>query len=112
MTDLSETLNQQQAEISDLKLKLNASQQHNASLELQIRQNEEIVIKTQAEALRTEQNYQQEVKQLKEKLNENSKTIEKDRIRELEDQLKDCRAREAKLLAEISQRTKDDVNLQ
>ncbi|XP_072401904.1 uncharacterized protein [Diabrotica undecimpunctata] len=112
MTDMVEKLNQQQAEISDLKLKLNAAQQHNASLELQIRQNEEIVIKTQAEALRTEQNYQQEVKQLKQKLNENSKIIEKDRIKELEEQLKDAKAKEAKLTVEISQRTKDDVNYQ
>ncbi|XP_028140475.2 early endosome antigen 1 isoform X1 [Diabrotica virgifera virgifera] len=112
MTDIVEKLNQQQAEISDLKLKLNAAQQHNASLELQIRQNEEIVIKTQAEALRTEQNYQQEVKQLKQKLNENSKIIEKDKIKELEEQLKDVKAKEAKLAVELSQRTKDDLNYQ
>ncbi|CAG9828674.1 unnamed protein product [Diabrotica balteata] len=112
MTDMVDKLNQQQAEISDLKLKLNAAQQHNASLELQIRQNEEIVIKTQAEALRTEQNYQQEVKQLKQKLNENSKIIEKDRIKELEEQLKDAKAKEAKLTVEISQKTKEDLNFQ
>lgn len=112
MADMVEKLNQQQAEISDLKLKLNAAQQHNASLELQIRQNEEIVIKAQAEAMRTEQNYQQEVKQLKQKINENSKIIEKDRIRELEEQLKESKAKEAKLSAELSQKTKDDVNYQ
>ncbi|XP_057652926.1 dentin sialophosphoprotein-like isoform X2 [Diorhabda carinulata] len=112
MSDMVEKLNQQQAEISDLKLKLNAAQQHNASLELQIRQNEEIVIKAQAEAIRTEQTYQQEVKQLKQKINENSKIIEKDRIQELEEQLKEAKAREAKLLAELSQKTKDDVNYQ
>ncbi|XP_056645243.1 dentin sialophosphoprotein isoform X2 [Diorhabda sublineata] len=112
MSDMVEKLNQQQAEISDLKLKLNAAQQHNASLELQIRQNEEIVIKAQAEVIKTEQTYQQEVKQLKQKINENSKIIEKDRIQELEEQLKEAKAREAKLLAELSQKTKDDVNYQ
>ncbi|CAG9855117.1 unnamed protein product [Phyllotreta striolata] len=112
MTDSLERLNQQQHEIADLKLKLNQAQQHNASLQLQIRQNEEIIIKTQAEALKTEQNYQQEVKQLKEKLNENSKLIEKDRIHELEEQLKEYKAKEMKLLSEISQKTKDDVNYQ
>ncbi|XP_018578896.1 transforming acidic coiled-coil-containing protein 2-like isoform X2 [Anoplophora glabripennis] len=112
MADLSEKLNQQQQENSDLKLQLNAIQQAKASLELEIRQKEEVIIKTQAEALKNEQTYKQEIKQLREKLKENSKLIEKDGSKELEDQLKEAKAREAKAVAELNQRTKDDLNYQ
>lgn len=112
MADLSEKLNEQQQENSDLKLQLNAIQQAKASLELEIRQKEEVIIKTQAEALKNEQAYKQEIKQLREKLKENSKLIEKDGSKELEDQLKEAKAREAKAVAELNQRTKDDLNYQ
>lgn len=112
MADFSEKLNEQQQEISNLKLQLNAIQQAKASLELEIRQKEEVIIKAQAEALKNEQAYKQEIKQLREKLKENSKLIEKDSCKELEDQLKEAKAREAKAVAELNQRKKDDLNYQ
>ena len=45
----------QDEEMLNLKLKLNASQQKIATLELQLHQKEEIIIKLQAEALRKDQ---------------------------------------------------------
>ncbi|KAJ8923493.1 hypothetical protein NQ315_010071 [Exocentrus adspersus] len=112
MADLSEKLSEQQQENSNLKLQLNAIQQAKATLELEIRQKEEVIIKTQAEALKNEQAYKQEVKQLREKLKENSKLIEKDGSKELEEQLKEAKAKEAKAIAELNQRSKDDLNYQ
>ncbi|CAH1965265.1 unnamed protein product [Acanthoscelides obtectus] len=104
MGDINDTMNALQQENSDLKLKLNASQQEKASLELEIRQKEEIIIKSQAEALKSEQLFKQELKQMKEQLKENSKFIENDITKELQDQLKEAKLREAKLLDELAEK--------
>nr|CAI5857385.1 unnamed protein product [Callosobruchus analis] len=104
MGDINDTLNALQQENSDLKLKLNASQQEKASLELEIRQKEEVIIKSQAEALKSEQLFKQELKQLKEQLKENSKFIENDSMKELQEQLKEARSREAELLDELAEK--------
>nr|CAH7752982.1 unnamed protein product [Callosobruchus chinensis] len=104
MGDINDTLNALQQENSDLKLKLNASQQEKASLELKIRQKEEVIIKSQAEALKSEQLFKQELKQLKEQLKENSKFIENDSTKELQEQLKEAKSREAKLLNELAEK--------
>lgn len=112
MADLNDKLAMQQQEISELKLQLNASQQAKASLELEIRQKEEIIIKTQAEALKNEQAAKQEIKKLEEKLKENSKLIEKGSAKELEEQLKEAKAREQQALNELNARNKEDTNIQ
>lgn len=94
-------------ENSELKLQLNAAQQAKASLELEIRQKEEVIIKTQAEALNTEQAYKIEIKQLK----DNTELIDKSsNNKDLEQQLKETKEREAKALGELSQLKKDISN--
>lgn len=93
-------------ENSELKLQLNAAQQAKATLELEIRQKEEVIIKTQAEALNTEQAYKNEIKQLK----DNSELIEKSSNNDSEQQLKESKEREAKALGELSQLKKDISN--
>ncbi|KAG5874263.1 hypothetical protein JTB14_028071 [Gonioctena quinquepunctata] len=112
MADLSEKLEQQQQEISELKLQLNASQQARATLELELTQKEEIILKTQAEVMKIEQGHKQDMKHLKEELNENSRLIEKDGVKELEESLKEAKAREAKALSDLSQRIKDEMSYQ
>ncbi|CAG9816619.1 unnamed protein product [Phaedon cochleariae] len=108
MADLSEDLAKQQQENSELRLQLNALQQARASLELEVRQKEEIIIKSQAEALKTEQKYKQEIKILKEKVKENSSLIEKDGTKHLQEQLKEAQMKEAKSSADLQARIKVD----
>lgn len=99
-------------ENSNLKLELNAAQQAKASLELEIRQKEEVIIKTQAEAINTEEAFKLEIKQLKEKLKENSEIIDKSSSKILEQQLKEAKEKEAKATSELMQRNKDVLNYQ
>ncbi|XP_018332381.1 myosin-10 isoform X2 [Agrilus planipennis] len=103
--DISDNLEE---ENSDLKLQLNASQQERATLELEIRQKEEVIIKTQAELIRKEQAYKQEIKQLKQKLEEKSTKNDSENINELEETIKNLKAREARLLSEINTLAKEE----
>lgn len=110
MSDTGEKISQQQ-EISDLKLQLNASQQIIASLELKIRQKEEIIIKTQADAIKQAHLYNSELKKLKEELNESSKVIESSSSSELEEALKAAKENESKALAELNEKIQKESKM-
>lgn len=110
MTDLNDTINQLEEENAALKLQLNASQQLRQSLELQLTQKEEIVIKTQTEALRKQQASKQEIKQLKDKLDEKVTENNGSPTKELQDTIKSLKAREAKLLSELNTHKNDEQN--
>nr|XP_023019214.1 transforming acidic coiled-coil-containing protein 3 [Leptinotarsa decemlineata] len=109
MSDLTEKMERQKEEISQLKLELNAVQQAKASLDLGLTQKDEIILKTQAKVLKMEQSHKQEVKRLKEQLKENSKLIQKEPCKDFEDQLKEAKAREAKAVAELAQKTRENI---
>lgn len=112
MGDLSDRVQLLLTENAELKLQLNAAQQAKAGLELEIGKKDEIILKTEAEALKNEQLFKQEVKQLREQLKENSKTNEKDDYKELEEQLKLSKAREAKALNEVTQKVTKEGEMQ
>ncbi|XP_049826554.1 interaptin isoform X2 [Aethina tumida] len=107
---MSELIADQQREISDLKLELNALQQSKASLELEISKKEEIIIKTQAESLKKEQEYKMEIKELKEKIKENSKLIEKGGSREIEEQLKEAKEKAAHAMSELLKKSHQEAD--
>lgn len=90
-------------ETTDLKLKLNASQQTIATLELQLRQKEEIVIKLQAEVLRKDQAHKTEFTLLKEKLEAKEEEYNKKDTKELEEQFKKLMERETKLNTDVNE---------
>lgn len=110
--NMTDEIHELRKENSNLKLELNAAQQAKASLELEIRQKEEVIIKTQAEAINTEETFKLEIKQLKEKLKENSEIIDKSSTKILEQQLKEAKEKEAKAASELNQRNKDVLNYQ
>lgn len=112
MADITDELHELRKENSELKLQLNAAQQAKASLELEIRQKEEVIIKTQAEAINTEQTYKVEIKQLKEKLKENSEIIDLSVNKDFEQELKEAKEREARALAEVAAKIKEEMNHQ
>ncbi|KAG5891540.1 hypothetical protein JTB14_028558 [Gonioctena quinquepunctata] len=86
MADLREKLEQQN---SELKLQLNASQQARATMQLELTQKDEM--------------NKQDLKRLKEELNENFNLLEADAVKELEQMLKEANAREAKALSDLNQ---------
>lgn len=98
MADLTDKLSLQEEETEELKLQLNASQQVRATLELQLRQKEEVIIKIQSELLRQQQGHKQEVKQLKEKLEEKCAQPANTQLTEMQDSIKTLQERESKLL--------------
>lgn len=110
--NMTDEIHELRKENSNLKLELNAAQQAKASLELEIRQKEEVIIKTQAEAINTEEAFKLEIKQLKEKLKENSEIIDKSSTKILEQQLKEAKEKETKAASELNQRNKDVLNYQ
>ncbi|KAB0801267.1 hypothetical protein PPYR_05621 [Photinus pyralis] len=110
MTDLDAKVHQLEEEQAQLKLQLNASEQLRASLELQLTQKEEIVIKTQTELLRKDQATKQELKQLKDKLEEKTAENEGTPTKELQETVKSLKAREAKLMSELNARKNDEHN--
>lgn len=112
LKNMCDEIHELRKENSNLKLELNAAQQAKASLELEIRQKEEVIIKTQAEAINTEETFKLEIKQLKEKLKENSEIIDKSSTKILEQQLKEAKEKETKAASELSQRNKDALNYQ
>lgn len=107
MEEINEKLQQ---EFSDTKLELNAVQQAKAALVLEMSKKDEIILKTQAEAMKKEKQYMQEIKVLKEQLKEKANTINekdlkdsKDSLKDLEEALKEAKAKEEdylKVLAE------------
>lgn len=108
MTDPHDEIALQEQEISDLKLQLNQCQQIRASLELQLRQNEEIIIKTEAEAQRKEMQYKQELRQLKEKLDAKGEVKEPDEINKLKETVDKMKSREEKLLDQLNKLSSDE----
>ncbi|KAF5285279.1 hypothetical protein FQR65_LT13293 [Abscondita terminalis] len=110
MADLSEKNMNLEEEIADLKLQLNASHQVRAGLELQLTQKEEIIIKSQTEALRKQQSYKQEIKQLKDKLDEKNSEEDNTPLKELQETNKSLKLREGKLLSELNARKIDEQN--
>ncbi|KAK5639661.1 hypothetical protein RI129_012153 [Pyrocoelia pectoralis] len=110
MTDLNDTINQLEEENAALKLQLNASQQLRQSLELQLTQKEEVVIKTQTEALRKQQASKQEIKQLKDKLDEKVTENNGSPTKELQETIKSLKTREGKLLSELNTHKNDEQN--
>ncbi|XP_022902245.1 transforming acidic coiled-coil-containing protein 1 [Onthophagus taurus] len=102
MTDLNDKIALQEQEISDLKLQLNQYQQGRATLDLQLRQKEEVIIKTEAEAQRKEMQYKQEIRQLKEKLEAQSEVKEDDDVKVLKENLDKMKIREEKLLDQLN----------
>ncbi|KAK4871864.1 hypothetical protein RN001_015988 [Aquatica leii] len=97
MAELNDKCINLEEELTDLKLQLNASQQVRASLELQLTQKEEVIIKSQTEALRKHQSYKQEIKQLKDKLEEKNAEEDNTPLKELQETNKSLKLREAKL---------------
>ncbi|XP_044256924.1 transforming acidic coiled-coil-containing protein 1-like [Tribolium madens] len=110
ISDSGEKLSQQQ-EISDLKLQLNASQQTIASLELKVRQKEEVIIKTQADSIKQTQALKSDIKKLKEQLKETSKIIENSSTSELQEALKAAEEKAAKALNDLHDRIEKDQKM-
>ncbi|KAJ3622629.1 hypothetical protein MTP99_018921 [Tenebrio molitor] len=110
ISDSGEKLSQQQ-EISELKLQLNASQQTIASIELKIRQKEEIIIKTQADSFKQAQQLKAEIKKLKDQLKETSKIIENSSATELEDAVKAAEEKASKALNELHDRVQKEEKM-
>lgn len=110
MAELNDKCINLEEELTDLKLQLNASQQVRASLELQLTQKEEVIIKSQTEALRKHQSYKQEIKQLKDKLEEKNAEEDNTPLKELQETNKSLKLREAKLLSELNARKNDEQN--
>ncbi|KAK5639321.1 hypothetical protein RI129_011813 [Pyrocoelia pectoralis] len=98
-TDLTDKIQQLEEENASLKLQLNSSQHLNTRLELQLIENEEMAIKTQTEALEKDHAANQEIKQLKDKLEEQVLESGKSAkvLKETTQSLKQC---ETKLLSE------------
>ncbi|CAH0562387.1 unnamed protein product [Brassicogethes aeneus] len=107
---MAELTTEQQREIADLKFQL---QQARASLELEIRQKEEIVIKTQAER----NDFKSEIKELNEMLKEKSKILENNlenggsKDKELEEQVKEGKEKAAQMAHELKKREAQHMKL-
>lgn len=102
MENISEKFQQ---EFSDVKLELNAVQQAKAILELELSKKEEIILRTQAEAMKKEQQLMQDNKALRKQLKERENSIiEKDTkeseasIKDLEEALKEAKIKEAEFI--------------
>ncbi|XP_044765836.1 transforming acidic coiled-coil-containing protein 2-like isoform X2 [Coccinella septempunctata] len=99
MEEINEKLQQ---DFSDMKLELNAAQQAKAILELEISKKDEIILKTEAEAMKKEQHYMQEIKALKEQLKEKVNSINekdtKDSLKDLEEAFKEAKAKEVDVM--------------
>lgn len=103
---MEEKTEQLQQENSDLKLELNASKQAKASLELEISKKDEIILKSEAEKIKIDQ----ELKLLREKLREKSNIEEKSSHQELEQALREAKSRESQAKTELNARINDENN--
>ncbi|KAL3289464.1 hypothetical protein HHI36_022887 [Cryptolaemus montrouzieri] len=110
LIEMSEINKKLQQENSDLKLEVNAFKQAKSSLELEMGKKDEIILKIQAEAINKEQQYLEDVKALKEQLKEKSSLYEKDSRKDLEEALKEAKAKENQALNELSARINDELN--
>ena len=104
-SNLSTTdMSQQEIEISELKLQLNQCQQMRASLELQLRQKEEIIIKAHSET----QQCKQENKLLREKLDATLASKDDDIVKKLNETVEKMKAKEERLLDHLNKLSTDE----
>lgn len=102
MQDLTENNDLLEQDVCDLRLQLNQSQQARATLELQVRQKEELIIKTQVESQKKEIAFRNEVKLLHEKLAaKDDKNAQDSRIRELEETVDKLKAKDLQSMEQI-----------
>lgn len=90
----------QEQEIFDIKLELNKCQQINVSLALKVKQTEEVINKINAEAELQGIQYEQELKQLREKLESDVK--EADETKELKETIDKIKLEEEKALDQLN----------
>ncbi|KAF5300199.1 hypothetical protein FQA39_LY11233 [Lamprigera yunnana] len=110
MDEPSDMINKLEEDVSNLKLQLNASQRVRATLELQLTQKDELIIKSQTETLRKDQSFKQELKQLKDKLQEIDSNDINIPLKELQETVTSLKLRETKLLEELASQNNNEQN--